>query len=275
MLRTLEMSDDHTIRFPPLAQFSRLSNTLSGLEAHAWLEWIESLPQSVDLRTRSYDLLNIRADIQVLDVGCGIGRAVEELAARRAHAIGIDIDAQLVSHARARFPNGDYRVMSAEAMHFPDQSLDAYRAEGVFQHLDNPLVAAQEARRVLKPGGRIAVLDQDCDMWVLDTDNEPVLKAIRDLVSRSSNNGRIARHLGRLLTASGFDAITVDLYPVVHSDFHEVALGLTELLRICIRSGAVTQVQGSQWLLELAHRSEHGSFLMVVPFFVAAGTRPA
>lgn len=69
------------------------------------LERAEDLPGVVALRARSYDLLRLDQGAVVVDVGCGSGRAVAELAERGAVPIGVDPDDAMLTrrivHARA------------------------------------------------------------------------------------------------------------------------------------------------------------------------------
>lgn len=70
-----------------------------------WLDWIEQLPQAVSLREISYEWLGPAAGDLTVDVGCGTGRSVFELAERGAQAIGVDLSEKMIGIARQRFPN--------------------------------------------------------------------------------------------------------------------------------------------------------------------------
>jgi SAM-dependent methyltransferase len=84
------------------------------------LDAAETMPGAAQLRQRSYDLLRLPRRATVVDVGCGTGRAVAELAEVAepgAHVIGVDPDPAMLAAARSRFPDIDVR--DADAAHLP------------------------------------------------------------------------------------------------------------------------------------------------------------
>src|SRR6185436_13656210 len=87
------------------------------------LDAAESLPGAVALRERGYDLLRPGAGDTVVDVGCGTGRAVAELAERGARAIGVDVNDVMVDRARQRGPGLDVRVGDAYRLPVDDASV--------------------------------------------------------------------------------------------------------------------------------------------------------
>ncbi len=158
---------------PQIGRFSNVDASKEAEQFVAFLERIERLPTAGELRERSYELLDAGEGSMVVDVGCGTGRVVDDLAGRGIKAIGVDISEQMIAVARQRFPNRDFRLAAAESLPFEDDVLDRYRAERLYQHLKDPVRALAEARRVLAPGGRIVLVDQDYDMWAIDADDAP------------------------------------------------------------------------------------------------------
>lgn len=96
-----------------------------------------------------------------LDVGCGSGRWSRWLAARGALVTGIDPTWEMLAAARVSSPGLDLRRMSATAIELPAESFDLVLAVTVIQHLlpDEQELAARQMCRVLRPGGRLFVLD--------------------------------------------------------------------------------------------------------------------
>jgi ubiquinone/menaquinone biosynthesis C-methylase UbiE len=116
------------------------------------LDAVEETPGAAAPRARSYELL--RAAALVVDVGCGAGRAVAELADRGARAMGIDVDDHMIALARQRWPHGEFRVGDPNALPLEDGKVAGYRADKVVHTLADPGRALAQARRVLAPGGR-------------------------------------------------------------------------------------------------------------------------
>src|SRR5262245_22438253 len=123
----------------------------------ALLDVGDNIPGASELRRRSYELLDLAPEAAVVDVGCGSGRAVAEMAERGARPVGVDLDERMITVAAMRWPEADFRVAHAYELPFADGELRGYRAEKVYHVLDDPARAVGEARRVLSPGGRIVL----------------------------------------------------------------------------------------------------------------------
>ncbi len=96
------------------------------------------------------------------DLGCGTGALLPTLAPHVARVIGVDASEEMLAAARDRvrdLPNVDLREGALEALPLADASLDAVTLMLVLHHLPAPAVALAEAARVLKPGGRILIVD--------------------------------------------------------------------------------------------------------------------
>jgi ubiquinone/menaquinone biosynthesis C-methylase UbiE len=124
------------------------------------------------MRERAFRPALIRAILadgpeSVLDVGCGTGTLVRALALARpsVSATGIDGDAQVlataVAKAAAVAPRAGFALGMADALPLEDSSVDVVVFSLVLHHLayDGKLRALREARRVLRPSGRLIVAD--------------------------------------------------------------------------------------------------------------------
>lgn len=102
------------------------------------------------------DAGGVGAGLRVLDVATGPGYAAGAAAARGAAAIGLDIAAAQVALARGNYPEATFRQGDGEDLPFADASFDAVVLNFGIMHMARPEVALSEARRVLRPGGRLA-----------------------------------------------------------------------------------------------------------------------
>jgi len=120
------------------------------------------------LRERLVELARLAPGETVLDVGCGTGSLA--LAAKRAvgatgAVTGVDASPEMIALAarKATHTGADvaFRAAVAERLPFPDGSFDAVLATLMLHHLPGPvrLECVREARRVLKPGGRVLTVD--------------------------------------------------------------------------------------------------------------------
>jgi len=97
----------------------------------------------------------------IIDVGCGTGRLLRAAAVRwpGAQLFGVDPAEQMVSEATRLNPNATFRVASAEALPFPDQTADLVLSSVSFHHCSDQTKGLQEIARVLRPGGSFCLAD--------------------------------------------------------------------------------------------------------------------
>ena len=99
---------------------------------------------------------------EVLEIGVGLGADHQRFAEAGAKLHGIDLTPRAIEHTRRRLGlfglESDLRVGNAEALPFPDESFDLVYSWGVIHHSPDTPAAAREILRVLKPGGRFAVM---------------------------------------------------------------------------------------------------------------------
>jgi SAM-dependent methyltransferase len=156
----------------------------------------------------------LRAGMRLLDCGCGPGSITVDLAQAVApgEAIGIDLRKAALMHGRALarergIANVAFQAASVYQLPHADGSFDAAFSCAVLQHLAAPLLALKEMRRVLKPGGVIAIVDGSSTITFRYPTN-PLLEAWDKLrgLQREFNTGRPsgALQLRVLLRDAGF-----------------------------------------------------------------------
>jgi ubiquinone/menaquinone biosynthesis C-methylase UbiE len=115
---------------------------------------------------RLLEAAGVARGMQVLDLCCGPGVVAAAVAARGAVPVGLDFSAAMLARARALHPAMRFDEADAEAMPYPDASFDAVVSNFGIHHAPEPARALAEARRVLRPGGRIA-----CTSWAAPEEN--------------------------------------------------------------------------------------------------------
>ncbi|WP_371674657.1 class I SAM-dependent methyltransferase [Streptomyces sp. NBC_00289] len=94
---------------------------------------------------------------RMLDVGTGPGTVAAAACARGATVTAVDAEPTMVQLAARSAPAADVRVAVLPELPFGDGEFDAVVANFVLNHVGRPTVALAELRRVVKPGGRIAL----------------------------------------------------------------------------------------------------------------------
>lgn len=114
-------------------------------------------------RRRAMEVAGLRAGENVLLVGVGTGADLP-LLPLGVDAVGIDLSPDMLAHARARLPLEGRRIRleegNAQELALADASFDAVLLNLILSVVPDAEACLGEARRVLKPGGRIVVFDK-------------------------------------------------------------------------------------------------------------------
>lgn len=111
------------------------------------------------------DLTQSPSPVEMLvDLGTGTGRMLDLLQDRYQRAIGVDVSAQMLSVARAKLADlgltrAQVRRADVTQLELPPASADLITVHQVLHFLPNPVAAISEAARVLKPSGRLLIVD--------------------------------------------------------------------------------------------------------------------
>jgi ubiquinone/menaquinone biosynthesis C-methylase UbiE len=257
-----------------VGRFGHVDTTGQADRFVAFLDLCERLPQMPELRDRSHEVLRTDTGSAVVDVGCGTGTATRQLTEHGVTATGIDPSEHLINVARERHPGVRFEVGTAQNLQFANASLDGYRAERVYQHLTDPEIALTEARRVLRPGGRIVLLDADADLWTVDAADRGVTRALASAFADTIASPWSGRRHRNLLLDAGFVDVEVELHPITYTDYGPVEVMLGSIAQAGLAAGAVSQEQADAWLADQRDRAERGRCYVLVPMFLASGTAP-
>jgi SAM-dependent methyltransferase len=165
---------------------------------------------------RMLELTAVGPDDRVLELACGPGGLGLAAAARGADVVLSDVSAAMTAIAAARaggLPNVSTRVLDVDDVDEPDEAYDVVLCREGLMFATDPHRAADELRRVLRPGGRVAVA-----VWG-PRERNPWLGLVFDAVG--AQLGRpvpppgipgpfsLAHGLGPLLEDAGFADVTV------------------------------------------------------------------
>ena len=150
-------------------------------------------------RTADLALASAKAPKRILNVGCGTGLLLRQLAQRLPHAAeltGVDaaqgmIEAAATADNRLRYLQG-----SAEMLPFEDASFDLVISTTSFDHWTDQAAGLAECHRVLEPGGRLVLADLFS------------LALLPTLIGGRSDRARTRLRATKLLAAAGFRSVT-------------------------------------------------------------------
>ncbi len=160
---------------------------------------------------------HLASGLVVLDLGCGPGTITVELAERVAPGpvVGIDASAEALDTAEARVARSPATTCwlvrgDVHALSLPDASVDVAHAHQLLQHLRDPIAALTEMRRVLRPGGVVAVRDADYGAMAWSPP-DPLLDRWLDLYHQITMRRGVqpdaGRHLAGWVREAGFTSV--------------------------------------------------------------------
>ncbi|WP_328331321.1 methyltransferase domain-containing protein [Kribbella sp. NBC_00382] len=217
--------------------------------------------------------LRLGAGDTCVDVGCGDGGATAELVRAHVKAIGVDPDPAVIAAASARTPGAVFHVAHSGDLPLEDESVDGYHAANLFHLLPDPLPTLAEAQRVLRPGGRIALIGQDYGFLMLDSDDQDLTDVIGLGLESRWVAPRAARSYRDLLLGTGFDEVEVRVHARVTTDYGQLADDLAEAASASVKKALITREDADGWLAEQADRGRRDRFLGIAPILMVTGTR--
>lgn len=183
-------------------------------------------------RDAAYLLPHLEPGMRLLDVGCGPGTITAGLARAVApgEVIGIDVVAEVIEQARqyARteaLDNVRFEEASVYDLPYEHATFDVAHAHQVLQHLADPVGALIELRRVLRPGGIVAVRDADyatMTAWPPIDELDRWLDLYHQVTRRNGAEADAGRRLPSWLRTAGFARIEVSATTVLFHDGADV-----------------------------------------------------
>ncbi len=203
----------------------------------AWEE-VATSDAFLAIRDRVVELAEPRRDDRVVDLGAGTGLVALALAPRVDELVAVDISERMLERLdRAATADGVHHIKTlvADLRRIPleDESATLVVSNYVFHHLDDAgkELALAEARRILRPGGRLVICDMMFSLSLESRDRHLVAEKILAMLKRGpAGFVRILRNAGRLLAGRWEQPATPDGWERMLRDrgFEQVRIVLLE-----------------------------------------------
>ncbi|TME06508.1 MAG: methyltransferase domain-containing protein [Chloroflexi bacterium] len=230
-------------------------------------------------RQRMFDLLDVGLGATLLDVGCGAGNDVQDLAKQvgpSGRVVGIDSSATMIQEARRRTADAhlpvEYIQGDAYQLPFQENTFDGCQSSRVFKHLAEPGRVLAEMVRVARPGARVVVAEADFDLTIVDIPDRTLARKMIHLACDSLRQGWMGRQLPKLFSEVGLSDIVITGH-VLSSDYAYFQMVFGGLLQDAQAAGKVSAEELTRFwdLLEQADRQQR---LLGYVGFVVGGRKP-
>lgn len=234
-------------------------------------------PEIIKQRVRTIEALALRAGEQVLDAGCGPGLLAEQMAiavGSKGQVTGVDFSQDMLELANKRcseLENVQLQQGSVEALEFEDESFDVVTCTQTLLYVENVDLAIDEIQRVLKPGGRVAILETDWRGVVLNNQDNALTRKLFDAWDDTVASPNLPVKLGPMLRARGFKAIRVEAIPIINTSDIEnnfSASAFKWLTKNAVKQAVVSKQECDQWMRQIRQLAEQDAQFFCVNRFL-------
>jgi ubiquinone/menaquinone biosynthesis C-methylase UbiE len=240
-------------------------------------ERIYRSPEIARQRLRTLERLALTAGERVLDVGCGPGFLVRDMAmtvGTQGRVVGVDSSEPMLELATRRCSGFEQIQLTqghAEVLDEADEAFDAVACTQVLLYVTEVEGALAEMHRVLKTGARIAIVETDWRGAVIGGPDSTMSRRVLDAWDESVASPNLPVKLGPLLRKQGFTALSVEAIPLLCTSYtpNNYAVGMLEsLAAYAQKRGAVGKPSAERWLANLKGLGAAGEFFFCVNRFL-------
>ena len=235
------------------------------------------MPEIANQRTRTLAALQLQAGEQILDVGCGMGLLSRDLAlavGRSGRVVGIDNSSPMIALAQRRcadMPQITLREQAAAPCPEVDNVYDAITCTQLLLYLPNVQDTLSELHRVLKPGGRIAIVETDWRGVIFNTQDDALTRRLFASWESSVPSPHLPGRLRGLLYGVGFSNVRVEAIPIINTCYlpDNYSVGMVDyMLRTELEAGTISQAAADTYVADLKQRSDAGEYFFCVNRFL-------
>ena len=195
----------------------------------------------------------LKPGMTLLDCGCGPGAITVDFASivEPAEVVGVDIEPCQLRFARTQAverkkSNLDFGVADLYRLPFPESTFDAVFLHGALEHMQHPVAALGEVRRVLKPDGVAGSRHADFGGFLLEPAEPPLDRFVglfEELMIYNGGDPKAGRHQLRWLKEAGFKTLAVSAsYDCWTPEPEETKRSGDFLAELVCKSGFATQL---------------------------------
>ena len=259
------------------------TSTANVIQMAAFLEERSHSPDMQEVDQKLCELVAPKHGELILEVGMGSGALCRRLIPciqPKGIVVGVDISYTMTkkaveyAHSAGINRGVDFGSALAEALPFENACFDCAVAARLLLHVSNPARVIGEMMRVVKPGGKVVVMDWDFGTVAVDhPDREMTRQLLNWRNDHHGGNNWSGRQLWRYMNEAGLQNVAA--YPcvlVAHDESNGLTQSLWRAAQVACEAGAISEHEREIWVTELKKHIQAGTFFASIVYFIVKGT---
>lgn len=226
-------------------------------------------PDVAAQRRQVLQLLELQAGERILDIGSGPGLLaleIGEIVGPSGYVLGVDVSPHMIAMASKRCadkPWIEFKTADAVCLPCPDSVFDVAVSTQVFEYINDVTKALKEVYRVLKPGGRLLILDTDWDSVVWHSGDRMRMNRILEAWNEHCRDPYLPRTLGRRLRVEAFQVEKEGIIEILNTEYsaNTYSYGLIDFIaRYVPDKGDITAEEATAWAEDLRRIGEEQAY---------------
>ena len=245
------------------------------------IEAVYLTPDVVAQRQQVLQTLDPQQGERALDIGCGPGltsQALGEAVGASGHVLAVDLAEPMLDLARQRCQSLEqvqFQNLDVTHLPLPDGSLDIALATQVYEYVPAVASALKELARVLRPGGRVLLVDTDWESAVWASRDDQRMRHVLETWNEHIPWPQLPRSLVQILQQAGFQDVQVEVMPLLNTrfDLHTYSAGMLDVIGAFVtgRNGLSAQ-EVMDWQADVRSMDAHSGYFFSLNRYVFTGT---
>jgi arsenite methyltransferase len=216
----------------------------------------------------------------ILDIGSGNGifcREILEYMGGKGRVVGLDYAEPMIRLATALCPEAEFHFGSATDLPFEEGSFDAATGAQVLCFVDDQAAAVGEMFRVLKPGGRLALLDTDWRSLVWNCSNQSLMDRVMEMFTGVYTDPYVPCTLSARLRDAGFEIVERTSHVILnwsHSPGNYAGQTIGFVKPMMERSPDFTEEDWQTWIADQNKMDRAGDYMFSLNRYVFCARKP-
>lgn len=245
-----------------------------------WQRRVNECPEGVSRRLAVFDALMPQAGMHVLDVGCGSGHLIGDIARAVGHsgrAVGIDVSDDQLSVARERCADIPViELLNADVCSLPmeDGCFECVSSIQTLEYVPDIQRALSEIRRVLRPGGRVAFVSVLWDAFRFHGAEAELNGQITDAFRAHCYHQMLPAEMPHYMMRAGLGGASQRVLAFLNQTLHENCLAhwVSKIVAAFAVSQGMSEEDAREWLEQLEQADKEGRFGFVSVPVLTLGT---